>query len=79
MESLGKDLSVSNDTQQYSFATDGVTDLPFRQWSRKAVQGKITFSSPATEDADPCEAWDGIGIVEYETSLKMNQTARLPV
>lgn len=72
VESLGKDLSVSNDTQQYSFATDGVTDLPFRQWSRKAVQGKITFSSPATEDADPCEAWNGIGIVEYETSLKMD-------
>ncbi len=72
VESVGKDLSVASETQQYSFASDGVASVPFRNWTRKVLEGNIRFASENHADADPCELWSGIGVVEYETSLNMD-------
>ncbi len=70
-DSVGKDLSVSNDAQRYSFATDGTAAIPFSGWSRKAIEGSIVFPNTRHVNADPCESWSGVGTVQYETSLLM--------
>lgn len=70
-DTVGKDLSVSNETQHFGFATGGFAVVPFSNWQRKAVKGKIVFTSEKQIDADPCELWSGIGTVQYDTTLKM--------
>lgn len=70
-DSVGKDLSVFNDAQRYSFATEGITTIPLSGWNRKAMEGEIVFPNTLHANADPCESWSGIGVVRYETTLMM--------
>ena len=71
-DTVGKDLSVSNETQHYGFASGGLITVPFSNWKRNPVEGKIVFTSKARVDVDPCEQWSGIGTVQYETTLMMD-------
>lgn len=72
VDSVSKDLTVSNEAQTYGFAVDGIAAVPLTGWNRKAVEGNIVFPTAKHTDADPCEEWSGIGVVEYNATLKMD-------
>ncbi len=68
-DSIGRDLTVTNGGQSYRFDADGKLSVPLTNWTRKAVKGEVKFAS---ESADPCGEWTGVGEVEYTAELVMD-------
>ena len=69
---IGRDLTASNDPQSYRFVCGSGRSISIRPWNRKAVKGKVEFSSEVHRDADPTELWKGEGVVEYESQMVMD-------
>jgi len=68
-DSIGRDLTVTNGGQSYRFDADGKLSVPLSGWTRRAVKGEVKFAS---DSADPCEEWTGVGEVEYTAELVMD-------
>lgn len=65
--SIGRDLTVSNGPQSYSFDDSGKVTATLRNWTRRALTGGVLL--PKNTTVEPTEPWSGEGTVEYTAEL----------
>ena len=65
--SIGRDLTVSNGPQSYSFDDSGKVTVTLRNWTRRALTGGVLL--PKNTTVEPTDPWSGEGTVEYTAEL----------